>query len=100
MQRGIIIQPLENKIIVNMSLQRVDESMRPVPETKKRMIRLKFQNKSIEEYILVQDEDPSIPVDEGDNDSVCTLTVCENSEPPQMQELQRIVEASHNKLKS
>ena len=62
------------------------------------MIRLKFQNKSTDELILVRDEDPNIEVDEGDAESVCTLQVCENKEESHVQELQKIVEASHKIL--
>ena len=71
-----------------MSLQRVDMGLNPIPDTKKRMIRLKFQNKSMEELIMVREEEYSPGVKgEGDDESVCTLQVCENDESHAMVEM-------------
>ena len=82
LQRGQIINPLENKIIVNMTLQRVDSERNPISSAKKRMIRLKFYNKSTDELILVKEEDPnSKDIDENDEEQMCTMQVCEKDSP-------------------
>lgn len=74
-------------------------SLNPIADTKKRTIRLKFQNKSTDELILVKDVDVAADKEEADQDSICTLQVCENEDTQAMQEMQKIVEASHEKIK-
>lgn len=95
-----LIEPLENKIIINLTLERVDQNFHPISDSKKRVIRLKFQNRSTHEFIMVKEADPNEKENknEDDPDSVCTLQVVENEDTKHIQEMQKIIEESHKRI--
>lgn len=93
-----MIDPKENKIIVNMSLQRVDmDTMEPIMTSKKRWIRLKFQNRSENEYIVVKSEPAPEGIQDND-DSICTLQVEEKTMTKELEALKKRVRDDQDQI--